>query len=275
MFVRDRGERNELERRYCLKKNLRGKPLDNEEGFLEDVRQCALIAQRLITRLEPEPEFVRKLVEQEARRIIVENEWKEISEQGKPWVKTLEREKYVLRIAVIHARKGERITGADLAFELKDRKIILIQSKKVGSNGRFVFSRLQLLKLAELEAQLNSRRYPVIMHAFPQTYLCPIAPSKGAAFYHLIMIESSQTQERFFHISEISFTLSNRKSVSQDEFINMGITLKEFDDMFWHCKIGAPDMKEELKGKILELYSLITNRMIVWLHVEEKSGYSS
>jgi len=84
------------------------------------------------------------------------------------------------------------------------------------------------------------------------------------------MVASLQPQERFFHISEIMFTLGNRKSVSQNEFLNMGVTQKEFDDMFWHCKIGAPDFKEELKRDMLHFYSLITNRMIVWLDIEEK-----
>jgi hypothetical protein len=79
-----------------------------------------------------------------------------------------------------------------------------------------------------------------------------------------------QTQERFFHISEVLFTLGNRKSVSQNEFLHMGITQKEFDDMFWHCNIGAPDVEEDLKRDMLYIYSLATNRMVIWLHIEQK-----
>lgn len=71
------------------------------------------------------------------------------------------------------------------------------------------------------------------------------------------------------------FTLGNRKSVSQNEFINMGITQEEFDNMFWDCKIGAPDVNEELKRDILHLYSLVTNRMVVWLQIEEKLRLTS
>lgn len=246
--------------------------MDYEEknGIFEEVRQYAFLSKHLIKHLDPEPEYVEKLVEEEIRKLIEEGGWREKNEQGEPWIKSVEREKYILRIAVIHARSGEHITGADLVFELKDKKIILIQSKRVGSNGRLAFNRLQLLKLAELEAQLNFRSDSVIIQTFLQTLFYPIIPFQRAAFYHLIMASSSQVQERFFHISEIMFTLGNRKSTSQDEFLHMGITKEEFDEMFWHCKIGAPDISTELKKNMLHLYSMITNRMVIWLDIEEK-----
>ena len=190
--------------------------------------------------------------------------------KDKPWIRSIERERYVLRIAFIHARRGEHITGADLLFELKDKKILFIQSKRVGANGRFTFNRLQLLKLVELEAQLNFGRDSMIMQTFSQTIFYPIIPFQKTAFYHLVMVRSLQTQERFSHISEIMFTLDNRKSTSQNEFLNMGIKHDEFNDLFWSCKIGAPDLDEELKKDTLYFYSLATNRIILWLHIEEK-----
>lgn len=124
-------------------------------------------------------------------------------------------------------------------------------------------------KLIDLEVQLNLGRPITATQPYIQTPFWPIIPFYKVAFYHLIMA-NSQTQERFFHISEITFTLGNRKSVSQDEFINMRITQQEFDGMFWDCRIGAPDLKEESKRKMLDLYSLITNRMVIWLDVEER-----
>jgi len=241
---------------------------ENRTRILEDTKQLAILSDRLLRRLEPEPEYVRKLVEEEVRKLLTGGGWKERCEQGRPWIRTVERERYVLRIAVIHARHGEHVTGSDLVFELKDNKIVLIQSKKVGSNGRFTFDRLQLSKLAELEAQLNFRSNSVVIQTFPETILYPIIPFRKGAFYHLIMAGSVQTQERFFHISEIMFTLGIRKSISQNEFFNMGITQKEFDDMFWDCKIGLPDVREEFKREIMSFYSLVTNRMIIWLDVE-------
>jgi hypothetical protein len=246
--------------------------MDDEEriGVFQETGQLAILSDHLLRRLEPEPEFVRRLVEEEIRKLMAEGRWKERPEEGKPWIRSVERERYILRIAVIHARGGEHITGADLVFELKDKKIVLVQSKRVGSNGRFTFNRLQLSKLAELEAQLNFRSDSVVIQTFPQTLFYPIIPCRKASFYHLIMADSLQTQERFFHISEIMFTLGNRKTASQNEFINMGMTQKEFDDMFWNCKTGAPDVGEELKRDMLHLYSLITNRIILWLDIEEK-----
>jgi hypothetical protein len=238
-------------------------------SIFKEIRQYALLSQFLIKRFDPECEFVRRLVEEEVKRLIAEGRWKRY-EEGKPWIKSVEREGYVLRIAVIHARSGEYITGADLVFELKDNKIILVQSKRVGLNRRFIFPRLQLLKLAELESQFNFGRDSVVIQTFPQIIFYPIIQFKKTAFYHLIMAGPFQTQERFFHISEVLFTLGNRKSVSQNEFLHMGITQKEFDDMFWHCNIGAPDVEEDLKRDMLYIYSLATNRMVIWLHIEQK-----
>jgi len=239
-------------------------------SIIEEIGVHALLSQHLIRRLDPEPEYVGRLVKEEVRKLIEEGGWKERSEEGKPWITSIEKERYVLRIAVIHARHGEHITGADLVFELKDKKIVFVQSKRVGSNGRFAFDRLQLSKLAELEAQINFGSNSTAIQIFPQTIFYPIIPFHKTAFYHLIMAGSLQTQERFFHISEVMFTLGNRKSTSQNEFLNMGITQQEFDDMFWSCKIGAPDVGEELKRDMLHLYSLITNRMIIWLDIEER-----
>jgi hypothetical protein len=238
-------------------------------SIFKEIRQYALLSQFLIKRLDPECEFVRRLVEEEVKRLIAEGGWKRY-EEGKPWIKSIEREGYVLRIAVIHARSGEHITGADLVFELKDNKIIVIQSKRVGLDGRFTFPRLQLLKLAELESQFNFGRDSVVIEIFPHIIFYPFRRFKKTAFYHLVMAGPFQTQERFFHISEVLFTLGNRKSVPQNEFLHMGVTREEFNDMFWHCDIGAPDVKEDSKRNMLHIYCLVTNRMMIWLHIEQK-----
>jgi len=36
----------------------------------------------------------------------------------------------------------------------------------------------------------------------------------------------------------------------------------EFQEMFLKCKIGGPDISEDLKKNILAIYSLLTNRLI-------------
>jgi hypothetical protein len=81
------------------------------------------------------------------------------------------------------------------------------------------------------------------------------------------MISSTQLRERFFHVSDIMYSLGSRKSSSQNEFIEMGITPEEFENMFWNCEIGAPDIEEELKRDILHVYSLFTDRLIIWLDI--------
>lgn len=242
--------------------------MDRDNNTLEEIKQLSLVAEDLIKYLDPEPKFVRNLVEEVVRRLLEEGKWTERYEDGRPWIKTLEKKEYTLRIGIIHARKGEHVTGADLVFELRNNKIIFVQSKRVRPNGRLIFNRFQLLKLMELEIGFNLRRSPIFVP--PWRAFCLLLPFKRAAFYHLIMRDQSQIQEKFFHISEIMYTLGNRKSVSQDEFINMGLTLTEFTNMFWNCEVGAPDINEKMKMDILYLYSLVTGRIILWLDIEKK-----
>ena len=229
-------------------------------AFYEDIKSVGSLAVMLLGRLEPEPYYVRGYIERECRKLVDEG-WRRRHDWEKPWVKTFERNGYILKIAFIHARKGEHITGADIAFELSGRKIIFVQSKRVHRNGRIYFNRLQLQKLLELEWEICG--FPYI--AFPLAVI-PSLPYR-VTFYHLIMREGLQIEERFFHTSEVSFILSWRKSASQTEFINQGLRPDEFQEMFWKCRIGGPDIREDKKRDILYMYSLITNRLVVWLDV--------
>lgn len=100
--------------------------------FFEEIRQYALLSGSLLRHLDPEFEFVKKFVEEEVKKLVSEGKWKQIDEQEKPWIKSLERGRYVLKIGIVHARKGEHVTGADLFFELKDKKVILSNLKGSG-----------------------------------------------------------------------------------------------------------------------------------------------
>ena len=250
---------------------------------------------KLLQKLEPEPNYVKEYIEKECEKIQKEG-WIE-QEGDRPWVKTFEKGKYILKIAFIHARKGEHITGADLAFELKDKKVVFVQSKKVDSGGRIHFNRFQLQKLIELEGQICGlfpfysdidihmwidiahdfyhRFEKYYRHKYPLfapvlSFLPPYYLPFRATFYHLILTNQQQVEERFFHTSEISFTLAGSKSVSQKEFLNHGFRTDEFQRMFWECKIGGPDIREDIKKEVLYFYSLLTNRFIIWLDIEEK-----
>lgn len=251
------------------------------------------ISLKLLQKLEPEPVYVKEYIEKECKKIQEEG-WLE-QEGDRPWVRTFEREKYTLKIAFVHARRGEHITGADLTFELKDKKIIFVQSKRVGKDGRIHFNRFQLQKLIELETQIYSsfpfysgidvHEWIRIMHHFYYMFekhyryplFGPVSPFLlsyylpfHVAFYHLIMVSQSKIEERFFHALDVSFMLAGNKSISQKEFLNHGLKPDEFQRMFWECKIGGPDIREDVKRDILYLYSLFTNRLIMWLNVEEK-----
>jgi hypothetical protein len=246
--------------------------MDNEKPqSVNETEALTLLGSSLLKQLEPEIEYVRKLLNEEIKKLLASSEWKGQHEAETPWLWSLERRNYRLKIAIIHARKGEHKTGADLVFELKDRKVLFLQSKRVGSDRRLHFDRLQLKKLADLETEINLGIYPErLPPPWPPYRLLFL---KKAAFYHLIMNEPVQmkVQERFFHISEIASVLGSRKSVAQDEFLHGGIEQEKFDEMFWKCKIGGPDLEEETKRSVFEDYSLITNRMLIWFHVELKT----
>jgi hypothetical protein len=246
--------------------------MDGEKPeIVDEAKTLTLLGSNLLKQLDPEIEYMKQLLDEEIKKVLASNKWKEQQEAEKPWLKSFERENYRLKLAIIHARKGEHNTGADLVFELKDRKILFLQSKRVGSDNRLHFDRLQLKKLTDLETQINLGNHVIV---FPSPcQLCPAVILKKAAFYHLIMKErlQAQVQVRFFHISEITYVLGSRKSVAQDEFLHAGIDQEKFDEMFWKCEIGGPDLKEETKRNVFELYSLVTNRMLIWLHVELKT----
>jgi hypothetical protein len=261
--------------------------------FHEEVRILSNISMNLLQKLEHEPVYVREYIEKECKKIQKEG-WLE-QEREKPWVRTFERGKYTLKVAFVHARKGEYITGADLVFELKDKKVIFVQSKRVGSGGRIYFNGFQLQKLVELEGQICGlfpfysdiyiHEWIDILHHFyhrlesyykypPFSPILPFLPLYylpfRVAFYHLIMTNQGRIEERFFHTSEVSFTLAGNKSVSQKEFLHHGLKPDEFRRMFWECKIGGPDIREDIKKDVLYIYSLLTNRFIIWLDIEEK-----
>lgn len=250
-----------------------------------DIEGISNIAEGLLKKLDREPSYVKKLIEDIYKKLQEEG-WK-IQNNERLWIREEERERYKLKIAIIHARKGEKITGADFFFEVKNKKIIFVQSKKTDPYNRIHFNRFQLQKLIELELRicgLSVERDELVefMHYFYHKllryykYRYPLFipflyyPYFQIAFYHLIMNNKNQVDDRFFHIADITFTLGDRKSISQNEFIGQGLKLDEFYKMFWECKIGGPDLKEDVKKDVLELYSLATNHAIFWIHVEEK-----
>ena len=263
--------------------------------FQEEVRTLSDISTDLLLHLEPEPIYVKEYIEKECTKLQEEG-WIRKNED-RPWIKTFERKNYTLKISFIHKRKGEQITGADLAFEVKNKKVIFVQSKRVGSGGRINFNRFQLQKLIELEGQIcglipfysdvNTYNCAEIMHYFYHRFknyyrfnyplfdsvlpfIVPHFYSLRATFYHLIMTNPVQIEERFFHTSEISFTLGSNKSISQKEFLNQGLKSEDFLRMFWECKIGGPDIRKDIKKVVFYNYSLLTNRFIIWLDIEER-----
>ena len=234
-----------------------------------DLKAISQVSADILMKLDPEVEYVKKYIEEEVQKLLEEG-WQLQSEEGgqlqseREWVKTLKRRNYTLKISFIHGRKGESITGADLAFELKNEKIIFVQSKRVSTNGRIHFNRFQLFKLFELESEISGKVFYIL---YPWSIPFNLFPKNLVCFYHLIMRKNQQVQERFFHISEVNFVLGSYKSITQNEFINQGMTKEEFRERFWGCEIGGKDIEEDKKREIFYLYTLATNRLVIWLDI--------
>jgi len=231
---------------------------------VSDIKTLSSFAIYLLKYLEREPEYVKKFIEGFCEQV-EKGGWEQLSEKSNEWIKIFERDGYILKIAFIHQRKGEKITGADLLFQIKNKKIIFIQSKRVNSRGRFTFNRYQLKKLIELENEICEHIFPRVSLFYYLNRFYPLA-----CFYHLIMKKFESIEERLFHISDILFILGGRKSAPQIDFLNQGLKKDEFFQFFWSCKIGCPDISEERKREILEMYSLITSRIVIWFHIEEE-----
>ena len=230
-------------------------------AFHEEMEAISRIGASLLRKLEPEPEYVRDVVRRAVSHL-ERQDWRQVKDQ--PWVDRLEREGYVLKIGFVHGRRGERVSGADLIFELKGKKLVLIQAKRVGADGRIHFNRLQLSSLADFEERAD--------YSFLQTWRGFFLPRalRKICFYQLIMTTNGHVQQRVFHIRQVNDVLGSRRSVNQSEFVNQGLREDEFHDQFWRCNIGGPDMPEDDKHQLLAFYCLVTSRLIMWLHVEER-----
>jgi hypothetical protein len=52
-------------------------------SIFKEIQQYALLSQSLIKRLDPEREFVKRLVEEEVKRLIAEGGWKRYEDGGR------------------------------------------------------------------------------------------------------------------------------------------------------------------------------------------------
>jgi hypothetical protein len=181
--------------------------------FHEDVEVISSMGASLLRKLEREPEYVRGFIRRAVSRLEQED-WRQVKEQR--WLDSLEREGYVLKIGFVHGRRGERVSGADLVFELKDKKLVLVQAKRVGADGRIHFNRLQLSSLTDFEENVNRG----FLQAWRGLFL-PLAFRK-VCFYQLIMTTEEHVQQRIFHTRQVSDVLGSRKSENQSEFIHQG-----------------------------------------------------
>jgi hypothetical protein len=174
---------------------------------------------------------------------------------------------YVCRKYFIHGTEREsKLTGADLAIEVEGQKLVFYQAKREEPSHRFEFDRRQMLHLLWLNDEIiqrNLHKYPQIPHVFSYKVPC---------FYKLIFIDFAAPQfsikeERYVPVRHVEFILGRRKGASAKEFIT-GYLPSEFQEALKLCEAGSPDLVDEnLKKKIFLEYSLMSNRLVAFLHI--------
>lgn len=173
--------------------------------------------------------------------------------------------KRVCRKHFIHGTEKEsKLTGADLAVEVEGQKLVFFQAKREEPYYRFEFDRRQMLHLLWLNDEIiqrNLHKYPQIPHSFSYKVPC---------FYKLIFIDFTRLsikEERYVPVRHVEFILGRRKGAPAKEFTT-GYSPSEFQKALELCEAGSPDLADEnLKRKIFLDYSLMSNRLVAFLHI--------
>jgi len=90
---------------------------------------------------------------------------------------------------------------------------------------------------------------------------CPV-------FCGLNHLESSGGMNlRFLLVHDVEYILGSRQSLASREIEGQGLTESDFNNKFWDCTIGGPDLSYQEKKEKLELYSYISSRLVMWVDV--------
>jgi hypothetical protein len=121
---------------------------------------------------------------------------------------------------------------------------------------------LHLSWLNDEITQRNLHKYPQIPHGLSYKVPC---------FYKLIFIDFTRfsvKEEKYVPIRHVEFILGRRKGASAKEFTT-GYSPSEFQKALERCEAGSPDLVDmNLKRKIFLEYSLMTNRLVSFLHIK-------
>lgn len=182
----------------------------------------------------------------------------------------------VCRKYFIHQTEKEtELTGADLAIEIKGQKLIFFQAKREGMDHRFHFDRRQMMQLMWLNDEIIERTFPPPCFS---TYFPHNLSYKVPCFYKLIFLKFPSTrhfryrdvqieEERYIPVKQVNAILGRRMSASSKEF-RTGYTSSEFQVAVEKCEAGSPDLNDEdLKRRIFLQYSILTNRLVVFLSI--------
>ena len=248
--------------------------------------------------LENAPELLRRIMPTEAE--IIEAEFrKEIRELSSKDIGSVVGEKRdieiptetrIIRKSFIHGTEREsKLTGADVAVEIVDKKLFLCQAKKEtirwNSTGtyivsrRFKFNRAQMATLIWLNDEILNRIYTSSSSSgFSKVHSLSY---KVPCFYKLIFLNAPQkkpsmpgqisvAEERYIPVKQVQFILGARKSAPVVDF-KTGFLPHEFQQALANCDAGSEDLQDEiLKRKIFLDYSRFSNRLVVFFNIRSR-----
>ena len=120
------------------------------------------------------------------------------------------------------------IKGADLLYEIKDEKYILVQYKKANSSGRV------RANSAQLDTLLNNCPAICYYKKRPRDYI-PIRMNGYCGCFYRI---ENNNEKRYVHACEAKTLFGTRNSATFREF-SSGISKETFVELFAKCRLGA------------------------------------
>lgn len=169
-----------------------------------------------------------------------------------------------LRKTFIHGRMGERISGADLVMEVKDKKTLFIQSKRIGRTGRYHVPRHQMYHLLKLCCNLHGDYFPVAWGF--------IGLSCRRHCGVLYEFRESEEDKKYISACEVRFILGGRGSIHAREIEACGFDENGVSDLFRKCIVGMRDIPYDQKRELFRMYSVMTNRLLILFEISNLPG---
>lgn len=257
------------------------------EAVIDDLRGLSNVP-RLLKKIMPkEADIIEREFMEEIKELTHE---KAERPTGKNRDVEIPSDEYLIRKSFIHGTGREsHLTGADVAVEVVDKKLLLWQAKKETitwdrrgtriKSRRFEFDRSQMTMLMWLNDEILSHVSPVrFICGYP--YVHPLS-YRVPCFYKLIFLDAPEkkpttpghiavAEEQFIPVRQVNAILGSNRNVSTGD-IRTGYRPEEFQNAIKSCDVGCADsIDETLKKKVFHQFSTLSNRLVVLFNIQPK-----